>query len=127
MLGKEQPLSHEGDDVLVSSQPAEEASIDSPLIISPQQIDWAIQDQGAELHELLQMFKDASTEPLASFVLQTPKHKIVLPTDHVPKSSSLGTDTRCSPWLKGKMPKGKSIIKMAHEMVAKKCGIVQDE
>jgi hypothetical protein len=73
------------------------------------------------------MFKEASTEPLASFVLQTPKHKTILHEDHVPKSSSLGTGTRCSPRLKGKMPKGKSIIKMAQEMVAKKCGIVQDE
>jgi hypothetical protein len=42
---------------------------------SPQQIDQAIQQQGKELHELLQLFRQTNTEPLASCILQTPKNK----------------------------------------------------
>jgi hypothetical protein len=42
---------------------------------SPQCIDAAIQSQGKDLMQLLQMFKDASTDPLSSCTLQTPKHK----------------------------------------------------
>jgi hypothetical protein len=43
--------------------------------ISQHQIDHTIQQQCKDLHELLQLFKQAYTEPLSSFILQTPKHK----------------------------------------------------
>jgi hypothetical protein len=39
---------------------------------NPQQIDQAIQQQGKELHELLRLFRQANTEPLATYILQTP-------------------------------------------------------
>jgi hypothetical protein len=42
---------------------------------NPQLIDKAIQQQGRDLHQLLQMFKQVNSEPLSSFIMQTPKLK----------------------------------------------------
>jgi hypothetical protein len=33
------------------------------------------QEQGKNMHDLLQLFRQVNSEPLSSFVLQTPKHK----------------------------------------------------
>jgi hypothetical protein len=46
-----------------------------PPVPSPQHIDLTIQRQGQDLHEILQMFRQISTEPLSSSLLQTPQHK----------------------------------------------------
>jgi hypothetical protein len=114
LVGEEQVLPPVEEDVLVSSQPIGESNNADPLpIVSPQHIDWVIQEQGSKLHELLQIFKETNTELLSTFVLQTPKHKEALPENHVPKSPSNVTGTRCSPRLKGKISKGETIIKMA--------------
>jgi hypothetical protein len=77
-------------------------------------------EKGKELHEVLRMFKQATTSPLSSFLLETPKHKA--------KSKSQTSDRpRKSHRLSGKGGKGKSVLKLAQDLVAKKCGIIQGE
>jgi hypothetical protein len=100
--------------------------------ISPKSIDVEIQRQGKELHELLQMFKQASTEPLSSFVLKTPIHKGNASTGTLPTTDfepQKHKNSRKSPRLqeKGIKSKGKSVIKKAQEIVARKCGILGED
>jgi hypothetical protein len=82
-------------------------------LVSPQHIDKEIQDQGKEIHELLQLFKQANTEPLSSFILQTPKHKTTTATKPGSKESAQHVEQRKSPRRKKKPNQGKPILKMA--------------
>jgi hypothetical protein len=93
---------------------------------SPTQIDTAIQEQGKELHELLQLFKQSSSEPLSSFILQTPTKKINV-DDHSQIGASKQREQRKSPRPSAKTSKGKSIIKKAQDLIAKNCGILEEE
>jgi hypothetical protein len=83
--------------------------------VSPQQIDMAIQKQGQDLHKLLQVFKQAATEPLSSFILQTLQHKSSEPKMKSPVQSKSDTQKsqRKSPRLQEKDSKSKSIVKKA--------------
>jgi hypothetical protein len=94
---------------------------------SPQQIDEQTQGQGKELLELLQEFKQATTGPISSFILQTPTNK----GKKVSEVSPVETDTqlpyRRSSRLKKKASKDKLLIKMAQELIAKKCGLLNEE
>jgi hypothetical protein len=90
------------------------------------------------------MFKAAKTAPLSSCILQTPKHKTSIHKDKqvnqdvqpcVGKASvqpsiekaSVQPNQRKSLRLQGKGIKNKSIIQMAQDLVARKCGIIHDE
>jgi hypothetical protein len=94
--------------------------------ISPQpsiilvEIDPNIQEKGKELQEVMRLFKESTTQPLSSFVLQTPVHKALLPqpSDHATQGKQ-----RESPHLKAKKIKEKSITKLAQDLVAKKMWI----
>jgi hypothetical protein len=92
-------------------------------------MDQIIEKQGQDLHELLQLFRQATTEPLSSFILQTPTHKDTKAAEQqqneMPRQDK--QKQRKSPRLKKKGIKGKPIIKMAQELVAKKCGIIQED
>jgi hypothetical protein len=108
---------------------------DPHISISPQQIDSSIQEQGNELHELLQLFRQTNSEPLASFS----KHRSTRPRSlqlmAVPKLQQLGTrlprqrSIRVwkSPRLQQKASQGKSLMKKAQEVIAKKCGVLDEE
>jgi hypothetical protein len=68
----------------------------------------------------------ANSTPLAGCILETPKTKLppaAKPQDMVTDPS---TKYRSSQRLKQKSNKGKSILKMAQDLVARKCGIVQE-
>jgi hypothetical protein len=129
-------------------QEGEEDAVSSPAENnnppSPQCIDAVIQDQGKNMLQLLQMFKAANTTPLSSSILQTPEHKTSIHKDKqvnqdvqpcVGKASvqpsiekaSVQPNQRKSPRLQGKGTKNKSIIQMAQDLVARKCGIIHDE
>lgn len=95
---------------------------------SPQQMPTEIQDHGRELTEVLRLFKETTTKPISACVLPTPTHKIG--TAEIAKSKIIQHNIegkRESPRLKDKSKNGKSIIKKAQEMVARKCGIIQEE
>jgi hypothetical protein len=90
-------------------------------------MDSETQKKGIELQEVLRLFKKATTYPLSACILETPKHKSSsqLPTDD--KEEAVFDNHRKSPRLSGKNSKGKSVIKLAQDLVAKKCGIIQEE
>jgi hypothetical protein len=98
---------------------------------SPQQIDQAIQQQGKQLHELLQLFRQANTEPLASCILQTPKNKDNTIQMKPKKKSITETATksiqRKSPGLQDKEGKNKSILMKAQVLVARKYDILEED
>jgi hypothetical protein len=75
----------------------------------------------------MRLFKEATTTPLDNFVLQMPKHKITQKEDEGAKNSKLKATSRMSLGDSTKNPKGKSILKLAQDLVAKKCGIIQDD
>jgi hypothetical protein len=70
------------------------------------------------------------TSQLSSFIPQTRKHKIKttpnLELDFAPKGKGK-KDQRQSPRLLEKTSKRKSIMKKAQELVARKCGILEEE
>jgi hypothetical protein len=75
----------------------------------------------------MRLFRETTTMPLFSFVLQTPLHKnYVLATPDAEKATSQGKK-RESPRLKAKLTKDKSIARLAQDLVAKKCGVLQQE
>jgi hypothetical protein len=81
--------------------------------INPKSIDAVIQSQGKELHELLQLFKQATSEPLCAFVLKAPLHKT---TDATPISSAQASKhqgSRKSPRLQEKSisSKGRMLLR----------------
>jgi hypothetical protein len=72
------------------------------------------------------MFKQATTSPLSSFLLETPKHKANNKFQASDKRG--GSDKpRKSHRLNGNDSKGKSMLKLAQDLVVKKCGIIQDD
>jgi hypothetical protein len=73
------------------------------------------------------MFRQSNTEPLSSFVLLTPQHKQKSGQEERPHQDASKSNHRQSPRLKEKSAKGKPILKMAQELVAKKCGFLKDE
>jgi hypothetical protein len=93
---------------------------------SPQCIDEAIQDQGRDLLQLLQLFKEANSDPLSSCILQTPKNKTKQNQQLKSDKANVQPNQRKSLRLQEKGTKNKS-IKMAQKLVAKKCGIIHDE
>jgi hypothetical protein len=90
-------------------------------------IDPETQEKGKQLQDILRLFKQATTQPLSSFILQTPVYKnktsdAVSIKDSVPQNLQ-----RQSPRLKAKNNDGNTISKMAQDVVAKKCGLLQQE
>jgi hypothetical protein len=86
-----------------------------PSTFSPLRIDKAIQEQGRDLHELLQIFGQTNFVPHSSFILQTPKYKKT-ETDSQLKQPP----THLKQKKQGKIPrllqqntKGKSVLKKA--------------
>jgi hypothetical protein len=55
--------------------------------LSPTTIDQTRQAQGQELQEVLRLFRQTTTEPISSFFLPTPQHKIAL--DHEPLQNQI--------------------------------------
>jgi hypothetical protein len=94
---------------------------------SPIQMDAAMQEQGRELQELMRMFRQSTTTPLSECVLQTPSHKAKLSENTPAEKEKTQTTQRKSPRLKAKKKSDKSIIKLARDLVAKKCGILQED
>jgi hypothetical protein len=76
---------------------------------------------------LWQLFKQDTTKPLSSFMLPTPKHKKTDLRDKSMKKAVRPEKLQQSPRLKDKGTKGKPIIKMAQELVAKKCGFMKED
>jgi hypothetical protein len=91
--------------------------------------------QGKDLLELLQIFRQTTTQPFSSFVLETPKHKSTEATEPpIEESHAQGEHQNSSKYnqiqslrLKVKANKSKPIIKMAQEVVAKKWGILKED
>jgi hypothetical protein len=73
------------------------------------------------------LFKEANTEPLAACILPTPKHKTKQTDKQAPTLVSNQAEHRKSPKLQNKGSKSKTMIKMAQELVEKKCGILNDK
>jgi hypothetical protein len=65
-----------------------------------------------------------TTTPLPGCILDTPKHKSV---DKSIKESKEADNLRKSPMLSGRINKGKSVVNLAQDLVARKCGIIQEE
>lgn len=100
---------------------------------SPQHVEEDVRDEGRNIHELLRLYKETTTEPLSSFVLSTPTHKIKQ-KDATTKQAEVAVVTevkkhkeRKSPRLQAKLAKGKTVVKMAQELVARKCGILEED
>jgi hypothetical protein len=87
----------------------------------------SIQQQGKDIHELLQLFKKANSELWASFLLQTLVHKAVEAKGKASSSNSKTNTQRKSHRLMGGATKNKSIIKKAQDLVARKCEIIEEE
>jgi hypothetical protein len=83
---------------------------------------------------MMSLFREATTTPLSSVLLQTPLHKTAMqpltqgdqPSPMAKKHPSQGSQ-RQSPRLKAKFSKEKSITKLAQDLVAKKCGVLSQE
>jgi hypothetical protein len=104
-----------------------EAPVDLPRSqCSPHPIDQTIQKQGRDFHELLQLFKQTNTEPLSSFIMQTPTHKSITTIEPSQKEATKQGNQRESPRLKEKGTKGKPVLKLAQDLVAKRRGVLQD-
>lgn len=95
------------------------------LTTSPHEMDPAIQEQGNDLQEVLHLFRSSTSAPLSIFVLETPKYKKEAPSAN--NSAQQQGKPRQSPRLKTKLSTGQSIVKMAQNLVAKKCRIVQED
>jgi hypothetical protein len=85
---------------------------------SPTQMDSGTKAQGEKLVDVLQLFKQATTSPT---------HKtITSEARKTPETTSLASQ-RKSPRLSAKSSKGKPVIKLAQDLIAKRCGIVPEE
>jgi hypothetical protein len=82
-------------------------------------------EKGRNLHEVLQLFKQSTTTPLSSSILQTPKHKNKITSSHTPGGSK--ETPRKSPRLQAKNSSEKSMVKLAQDPIAKKCGIIEEK
>jgi hypothetical protein len=70
--------------------------------ISPTTMDLEIQQQGLKLQEMMRLFKQTTTEPICSFILQTPHHKLDKAQVQTHLAEDDGLRKRESPRLKGK-------------------------
>jgi hypothetical protein len=73
------------------------------------------------------MFRLANFEPLSGCILEMPKSKVPSSSKVQVRVATPTTNQRSSPRLKQKPKKGKSILKMAQDLVTKKCGIVEQD
>jgi hypothetical protein len=92
--------------------------------LGPQHIYEAILKQEKNMPKLLQIFRNANTEPLTSFGLPTPQHKNKTtfdPDEIVPIQKS---KAKKGEKKKGKNSKNMPINKIAQEVLAKNCGII---
>jgi hypothetical protein len=94
--------------------------------ISPTQMDPKIQEIGKKLQKVLKLFRQSTSSP-TSFLLQTPKYKAKEVSDKTTPAQVSEGDQRQSPRLKAKKTKDKSILRLAQDLVAKKCGILQED
>lgn len=90
----------------------------SPLTMFPE-----IQEEGNELQEVLRLLKQTTSKPLSGAVLPTPANK---KAHKINKTNKKMQKLRESPRLKAKLNKGKSVTLMAQEIIAKKCGILDE-
>jgi hypothetical protein len=67
------------------------------------------------------------SSPLSGFVLQTPQNKIIDQSTTNDKVDPGEAIIRKSPSLKKKNNSGKTVIKLAQDLVARKCGVIQEE
>jgi hypothetical protein len=95
--------------------------------ISPTQMDPEIQEIGKKLQKVLKLFRQSTSSPTSSFLLQTPKYKAKEVSDKTTPAQVSEGDQRQSPRLKAKKTKDKSILRLAQDLVAKKCGILQED
>jgi hypothetical protein len=120
-----------GDQIPIGPHPQPEAAPDSTSLnrdfSSPMSMDHATQDQGQELHQMLSLFKQATSTPLSGFVLETPKHKSVAVAGQTPTDGLPDARPWRSPRLKKKNSSGKGIIKLAQDLIAKKCDILKED
>jgi hypothetical protein len=87
-------------------------------------MDPAIQGQGRELQEVLKQFKLATSTPSSATVLPTPRLKNSSAGDKSAMVEEVGDKQRKSPRFSKKNVSGKSMIRLAQELVARKCGIL---
>jgi hypothetical protein len=95
--------------------------------ISPVSMDPDTLNKGRNLQDVLRMFKNSTTSPLSACVLETPKHKGKVAgscEDHTPVTTAENPMQRKSPRFKEKNSQGKSILKLAQDLIAKKWGIL---
>jgi hypothetical protein len=94
---------------------------------SPIRMDKPIQKQGQNLQEVLRLFREAHTTPLSNFIMQTPQHKLPIISDQTQPSDQDEKDQMQSSRFKGNNKSGKTIVKMAQDLIAKKWGIAKPE
>jgi hypothetical protein len=95
------------------------------LQLSPTEMDQAVQDQGHQLQDLLRQFKNATSAPLSGFVIQTPQRKMKM---QVEVTATQGEATaRKRPRIQKKISEGKTMVKLAQDLIAKKYGIIQEK
>lgn len=92
-----------------------------------------MREWGRDIQVLLRLYKETTTKPLSSCVLSTPTHK-VNPKSAAIKQKAVAHDPegkmqkeRKSPRLQAKLAKGKSVVKLVEELVARKCGILDED
>jgi hypothetical protein len=97
-------------------------------------MDPSTQEKGKELQEMLRLFKETTTSPLSTVILQTPCISIQLkPIVHLSKPHPLPNhqpskgSQRQSPRLQSKLSKEKSVTRLAQALVVKKCGVLKND
>jgi hypothetical protein len=97
-------------------------------------MDPSTHERGKELQNMMRLFKEATTSPLSTSILQIPLHKTAMQESNPPEQDSQPAKSptpqrvqRQSPRLKSKLPKEKSITRLAQDLVDKKCGVLQEE
>jgi hypothetical protein len=75
----------------------------------------------------MRLFKQTTTESLSGFILQTPTHKLNKTRGQRQSIEEEKLAQRRSPRLKGKSKDGKTSVKLAQYLIAKKCGIASTE
>jgi hypothetical protein len=99
----------------------------APETSSPVHMDSGTKAHGEQLFQVLQMFKQATSSPLSGSILRTPTHKtIVNDTKRIVSADSCDKQ-RKSPRISAKSSNGKSALRLAQYLIAKKCGIIQNE
>jgi hypothetical protein len=102
---------------------AEPPVVNQAQSISPTTMDPSIQHQGKELQEMVCLLWQTTTEPLSQAILNTPKHKKQTNEDEPIQKLKREFKQRKSPMLQAKSS-DKSVIKLAQDLVPKKCGII---